>query len=159
MHIWGKGRAAGRVGSGRVRFFVGNRGSGRVNVSPGRVGSGPRKVTRGQLWSVTTSSTSSLPTAINQEIRSFVIWAGVLRLMQAFDHTAILLFYSYYGYQQNGSAWLTLARALITAWSSSHLMLIIVITTNVQRCSIEQKYKTPLIYSFIHLFIYFIKYT
>ena len=31
MHIWGKGRAAGRVGSD---FFVGNRGSGRVNVSP-----------------------------------------------------------------------------------------------------------------------------
>ena len=43
MHIWGKGQAAGRVGSGRVRLFVGNRGSGRVNVSPGRVGSGPRK--------------------------------------------------------------------------------------------------------------------
>ena len=44
MHIWGKGRAA-----GRVRLFVVNRRSGRVNVSPGRVG--PRKVTRGQLCS------------------------------------------------------------------------------------------------------------
>ena len=32
------GEKSGR-GSGRVRFFVGNRGSGRVNVSPGRVGS------------------------------------------------------------------------------------------------------------------------
>ena len=40
MYIWEKGRAAGRVGSGRVRLFVGNRGSGRVNVLPGRVGSG-----------------------------------------------------------------------------------------------------------------------
>ena len=44
------GRVGPRVGSGRVRLFVGNRGSGRVKVSPGRVGSGPRKVTRGQLW-------------------------------------------------------------------------------------------------------------
>ena len=33
------GRVGPRVGSGRVRLFVGNRGSGRVNVSPGRVGS------------------------------------------------------------------------------------------------------------------------
>ena len=40
MYIWGKGRAEGRVGSGRVRLFVGNRGSGRVNVcGSGRVGS------------------------------------------------------------------------------------------------------------------------
>ena len=38
MHIWG--RIGPRVGSGRVRLFVGNRGSGRVNVLPGRVGSG-----------------------------------------------------------------------------------------------------------------------
>ena len=50
MHIWGKGRAAGRVGSGRVTLFVGNRGSGRVGSTFRRVGSGPRKVTRGQLW-------------------------------------------------------------------------------------------------------------
>ena len=40
MHIWGKGRAA-----GRVRLFVGNRGSGRVGSGQrfsgsGRVGSG-----------------------------------------------------------------------------------------------------------------------
>ena len=35
MYIWGKGRAAGRVGSDRL--FVGNRGSGRVGS--GRVGS------------------------------------------------------------------------------------------------------------------------
>ena len=47
MYIWG--RVGPRVGSSRVRHFVGKRGSGRVNVSPGRVGSGPRKVTRGQL--------------------------------------------------------------------------------------------------------------
>ena len=46
------GRVGQRVGSGRVRLFVGNRGSGRVNVSAGRVGSGPRKVTRGQLCTV-----------------------------------------------------------------------------------------------------------
>ena len=54
VHIsWGRGWVgSGRVGSGRVRLFVGNRGSGRVNVSPGRVGSGPRKVTRGQLCSL-----------------------------------------------------------------------------------------------------------
>ena len=41
------GRVGPRVGSSRVRLFVGNRGSGRVNVSPGRVGS--KEVTRGQL--------------------------------------------------------------------------------------------------------------
>ena len=35
VHIAGVGW--GRVGSGRVRLFVGNRGSGQVNVSPGRV--------------------------------------------------------------------------------------------------------------------------
>ena len=39
MHIWGKGRAAGRVGSGRVRLFVSNRGSGRVGSTFCRVGS------------------------------------------------------------------------------------------------------------------------
>ena len=50
MHIWGKGRAAGRVGSGQTFCRQSRVGSGRVNVSPGRVGSGPRKVTRGQLW-------------------------------------------------------------------------------------------------------------
>ena len=33
-------RVGPRVGSGRVRLFVGNRGSGRVNVPAGRVGSG-----------------------------------------------------------------------------------------------------------------------
>ena len=47
MHIWGKGLAAGQVGSGSAFFSVI---AGRVNVSPGRVGLGPRKVTRGQLW-------------------------------------------------------------------------------------------------------------
>ena len=60
MHIWEKGWAAGRVGSGRVRLFVCNRGSGRVNVSPGRVGSGPRKVTRGQLCPDQLASTTPL---------------------------------------------------------------------------------------------------
>ena len=45
----GKGRAAGRVGSGQTFCRQSRVGSGRVNVSPGRVGSGPRKVTRGQL--------------------------------------------------------------------------------------------------------------
>ena len=49
MYIWGKGRAAGRVGSDFLTVIAGRVGSGRVNVSPGRVGSGPRKVTRGQL--------------------------------------------------------------------------------------------------------------
>ena len=49
MHIWGKGRATGRVGSDFLSAIAGRVGSGRVNVSPGRVGSGPRKVTRGQL--------------------------------------------------------------------------------------------------------------
>ena len=51
MHIWGKGRAAGRVGSNicrQSRF-----GSGQRFAGLGRVGSGPRKVTRGQLWSRT----------------------------------------------------------------------------------------------------------
>ena len=50
MHIWGKGRAAGRVGSGQTFCRQSRVGSGRVNVPPGRVGSGLRKVTRGQLW-------------------------------------------------------------------------------------------------------------
>ena len=47
MHIWGKGRAA-----GRVRLFVGNLGSGQRFVGLGRVESGPRKVTHGQLWPI-----------------------------------------------------------------------------------------------------------
>ena len=47
MYIWG--RVGPRVGSGRVRLFVGIRGSGRVGSTFRRVGSGPRKVTRGQL--------------------------------------------------------------------------------------------------------------
>ena len=50
MHIWEKGWAAGRVGSGQTFCRQSRVGSGRVNVSPGRVGSGPGKVTRGQLW-------------------------------------------------------------------------------------------------------------
>ena len=54
MYIWGKGRAAGRVGSGQTFCRQSRVGSGRVNVSPGRVGSGPRKVTRGQLWAKST---------------------------------------------------------------------------------------------------------
>ena len=37
MYIWGKGRAAGRVG---VRLFVGNRGLDRVGSTFRRVGSG-----------------------------------------------------------------------------------------------------------------------
>ena len=49
MYIWGKGRVAGRLGSGQTFCRQSRVGSGRVNVSPGRVGSGPRKVTRGQL--------------------------------------------------------------------------------------------------------------
>ena len=49
MYIWGKGRAAGRVGSGQTFCRQSRVGSGRVNFSAGRVGSGPRKVTRGQL--------------------------------------------------------------------------------------------------------------
>ena len=49
MHIWGKGRAAGRVGSGQTFCRHSRVGSGRINVSPGRVGSSPRNVTRGQL--------------------------------------------------------------------------------------------------------------
>ena len=47
MHIWGK--VGPRVGSGRLRLFVGNRGSSRVGSAFRRVGSGLRKVTRGQL--------------------------------------------------------------------------------------------------------------
>ena len=48
MHTYrGKGRAAGRVGSGQT--FVSNRRSGRVGSTFRRVESGPRKVTRGQL--------------------------------------------------------------------------------------------------------------
>ena len=39
MYIWGKGRAAGRVGSGQTFCRQPRVGSGRVNVSPGRVGS------------------------------------------------------------------------------------------------------------------------
>ena len=40
MHIWEKGRAAGRVGSDILSAIAGRVGSsGRVNVSPGRVGS------------------------------------------------------------------------------------------------------------------------
>ena len=39
MYIWGKGQGPGRVGSGRVRLFVGNRGSGRVRSAFWRVGS------------------------------------------------------------------------------------------------------------------------
>ena len=39
MYIWGKGRAAGRVGSGQSFCRQSRVGSGRVNVSPGRVGS------------------------------------------------------------------------------------------------------------------------
>ena len=46
----GKGRAAGRVGSGQTFCRQSRVELGRVNISPGRVGSGPRKVTRGQLW-------------------------------------------------------------------------------------------------------------
>ena len=48
----GKGRTAGRVGSGQTFCRQSRVGSGRVNVSPGRVGSGLRKVTRGQLWPI-----------------------------------------------------------------------------------------------------------
>ena len=46
MFIWGKGRAAGQVGSGRVILFVGNQ---RVGSGQRFAGSGPRKGTRGQL--------------------------------------------------------------------------------------------------------------
>ena len=48
MYTYGR-RVGPRVGSGRVRLFVGNRGSGRIGSTFCRVGSGPRKVTRGQL--------------------------------------------------------------------------------------------------------------
>ena len=37
MYRWGKGRAAGRVGSDFLSAIVSRVGSGRVNVSPGRV--------------------------------------------------------------------------------------------------------------------------
>ena len=37
MYIWGKGWAAGRVGSGQTFCQQSRVGSGRVNVSPGRV--------------------------------------------------------------------------------------------------------------------------
>ena len=46
----GKGRAAGRVGSGQTFGPESRVGSDQVNFSPGRVGSSPRKVTHGQLW-------------------------------------------------------------------------------------------------------------
>ena len=44
MHIWGKGQAAGRVGSDFLSAIAGR-------VGPGQrfAGSGPRKVARGQL--------------------------------------------------------------------------------------------------------------
>ena len=45
MYIWGKGRAAGLVGSDFLSAIVD-----RVGSTFRRVGSGPRKVTRGQLW-------------------------------------------------------------------------------------------------------------
>ena len=44
MYIWGKGRAAGRVGSDFLPAIAG-----RVGSTFRRVGSGPRIVTRGQL--------------------------------------------------------------------------------------------------------------
>ena len=44
MHIWGKSRAAGRVGSDFLSAIAN-----RVGSTFRRVGSGPRKVTRGQL--------------------------------------------------------------------------------------------------------------
>ena len=43
MYIWGKGRAAGWVGSGQTFCLQ------------SRVGSGRRKVTRGQLWNLSRS--------------------------------------------------------------------------------------------------------
>ena len=49
MYIWGKGRAAGRVGSDFLSASAGRVGSGQRFAGSGRVGSGPRKVTRGQL--------------------------------------------------------------------------------------------------------------
>ena len=45
----GKGRAAGRVGSGQTFCQQSRVGSGQVGSTFRRVGSGPRKVTRGQL--------------------------------------------------------------------------------------------------------------
>ena len=46
----GKGRAAGRVGSGQTFCRQSRVGSGRVNVSPGRGRVGSKKSDRGQLW-------------------------------------------------------------------------------------------------------------
>ena len=46
--MWGKGRAAGRIGSDFLSAIAG-----RVKSTFRRVGSGPRKVTRGQLWGST----------------------------------------------------------------------------------------------------------
>ena len=37
MYIWGKDRAAGRVGSDFLSTYAGRVGSGRVDVSPGRI--------------------------------------------------------------------------------------------------------------------------
>ena len=48
MYIWGKGRAADRVGSGQTFCRQSRVGSGQIFA--GSVWSGPRKVTRGQLW-------------------------------------------------------------------------------------------------------------
>ena len=53
MYIWGKGRAAGRVGSDFLSAIAGRVGSGQRFAGSGRVG--PRKVTRGQLWDETVS--------------------------------------------------------------------------------------------------------
>ena len=48
--MYGKGRTAGRVGSGQTLSAIAGRvGSGQHFAGSGRVGSGPRKVTRGQL--------------------------------------------------------------------------------------------------------------
>ena len=51
LNSWKIVHMGGRVESGRVRLFVGNRGSGRVNDSPGRVG--PKK-----KWPVDNSVTT-----------------------------------------------------------------------------------------------------
>ena len=48
------GRVGPRVGSGRVRLFVGNRGSGQVNVSSGRVGSGRIGSKKSDPWATLT---------------------------------------------------------------------------------------------------------
>ena len=47
MHIWGKGRAAGRVGSGQTFYRQSRVWSG---PSQSFARSGPGKVTRGHLW-------------------------------------------------------------------------------------------------------------